>query len=192
MTPFVIYADFESIIKPIPKDGENNTDESYTEEIQRHIGCGHSYKLISAYNDEFSKPIKVFRGERSIERFIKRMLIEVDYCKGILRDKISNHSEIMTKEDKIEYESTKKCYKCGADKQVSHHNPFTGKYLGAVCVKCNKESVSKHLNIPVVFHNLRGYDSHLIMLQIGKIARERELSINVIPNNQERFMAFII
>ena len=42
--------------------------------------------------------------------------------------------------------------------------------------------------IPVVFHNLRGYDSHLIMQEIGKFKKK----INVIPNNMERYMSFML
>ena len=34
----------------------------------------------------------------------------------------------------------------------------------------------------VTFHNLRGYDSHLIMQEIGKFNKD----INVIPNNLEK------
>ena len=37
-------------------------------------------------------------------------------------------------------------------------------------------------------HNLRGYDSHLIMQEIRKFNRD----INVIPNNMEKYMAFMI
>ena len=42
--------------------------------------------------------------------------------------------------------------------------------------------------IPVSFHNLRGYDAHLIMQEIGKF----KLPINVIPNNMERYMSFML
>ena len=58
------------------------------------------------------------------------------------------------------------------------------------------------IKIPVVFHNLRGYDSRLIMQQIGEIAKnhaykdnkgeEQHLKINAIPNNMEKYMAFML
>ena len=40
----------------------------------------------------------------------------------------------------------------------------------------------------VIFHNLRGYDSLLIMQEIGKFNKD----VNVIPNNMEKYMAFMI
>ena len=48
-----------------------------------------------------------------------------------------------------------------------------------------------------IFHNLQGYDSHFIMQQIGKIAntyayKDKPLTINPIPNNMEKFMAFML
>ena len=42
--------------------------------------------------------------------------------------------------------------------------------------------------IPVIFYNLRGYDSHFIMQEIGKFKQD----INVIPNNIEKYMAFML
>ena len=42
--------------------------------------------------------------------------------------------------------------------------------------------------IPVVFHNLRGYDSHLIMQAIS----ETEGNVNVIANNMEKYISFSI
>ena len=42
--------------------------------------------------------------------------------------------------------------------------------------------------IPVVFHNLKNYDSHLIMQELGKF----NLKINVIPNGLEKYMSFSI
>ena len=40
--------------------------------------------------------------------------------------------------------------------------------------------------IPVVFHNLKNYDSHLIMQELGRF----NLKINVIPNGLEKYMGF--
>ena len=59
-----------------------------------------------------------------------------------------------------------------------------------------------NIKILVIFHNLRGYDSHFIMQQIGEIAKsipiknkrgeECYMNINCIPNNMEKYMAFML
>ena len=41
---------------------------------------------------------------------------------------------------------------------------------------------------PIVFHNLKSYDSHLIMQEQGKF----NLKINVIPNKVEKYLSFTI
>ena len=43
-------------------------------------------------------------------------------------------------------------------------------------------------NVPVIIHNLRGYDNHLIMQEIDK----SDVGVSVIPNVLEKCMAFII
>ena len=40
----------------------------------------------------------------------------------------------------------------------------------------------------MIFHNLRGYDSHLIFKEISKI----KYSIDVIPNGLEKYMSFTL
>ena len=42
--------------------------------------------------------------------------------------------------------------------------------------------------LPVVFHNLRGYDSHLIVKEVYNLYPDKDLSI--IPNSYEKFMSF--
>ena len=42
--------------------------------------------------------------------------------------------------------------------------------------------------IPIVLHNLKNYDSHLIMQVLGKFS----LKINVIPNGLEKYISFSI
>ena len=41
---------------------------------------------------------------------------------------------------------------------------------------------------PLIFHNLRGYDSHLIIQEINKF----DVKVSVIPNGLEKYMAFTI
>ena len=38
----------------------------------------------------------------------------------------------------------------------------------------------------VFFHNLRGYDSHFLIQEIGKF----NMSMTVLPNNSEKFLSF--
>ena len=51
---------------------------------------------------------------------------------------------------------------------VRDHCQITGKFRGSAHSKCN-------VKIPVVFHNLKGYDGHFIMQQIGKTKRKTML-----------------
>ena len=56
--------------------------------------------------------------------------------------------------------------------------------------KCNTKLAIKPwiTPIPVVFHNLKGYDSHLIMQQIHKITGR----LSCIPNNTEKYISFSV
>ena len=48
--------------------------------IQDHVPCSFAYKLICA-DDEFTKPIVVFRGENAVYKFIEAILKEIEYGK---------------------------------------------------------------------------------------------------------------
>ena len=51
---------------------------------------------------------------------------------------------------------------------------------------------AEKIKIPVIFHNLKGYDSHFIIQQLGELIKEgqKPISIDVIPCNAEKYMAF--
>ena len=42
--------------------------------------------------------------------------------------------------------------------------------------------------VPVIFHNIRGYDSHLVFCELNKF----DVKIDVIPNRIEKYMAFYL
>ena len=58
---------------------------------------------------------------------------------------------------------------------------------GAAHWDCNI-NVQLTIRIPVIFHNLRGYDSHLIFNELHKF----DIKISVIPNGLEKYMAFFV
>ena len=87
---------------------------------------------------------------------------------------------------------------------VRDHCHITGKFRGSAHQECNRRLRIKpeDIRIPVIFHNLRGYDSHFIIQQIGEMAKnhayknkkgeEQHLKINAIPNNMEKYMPFML
>ena len=70
-------------------------------------------------------------------------------------------------------------------KKVWDHCHFTGRYRGAAHHLCNLW-YSKPKFIPVIFHNLSGYDSHLFIKNLGFT----EGDIDCIPNNDEKYISF--
>ena len=80
--PFVIYADFEAIIEKVV-GCTPNSDKSNTENYQKHTSCSYGYKLVCCYDDKFSKPIAIYRGENAVYKLMEKMLEEVKYCQKI-------------------------------------------------------------------------------------------------------------
>ena len=70
------------------------------------------------------------------------------------------------------------------DEKVRDHSHVTGKFREAGHRSCNINfQLTK--KIPVIFHNLKGYDSHLIFFELNKF----DVKINVIPNGLEKYIA---
>ena len=212
--PFVIYADFEAITKKVQgcKQNEEMEEEknkrSYTEAYQTHEDCGFGYKVVCCYDDKYSKPIQSYRGENAVYKFMEKMLEEVEYCKAVIKKQF-NKPLVMTENDEMCFKLMDKCHICNKeytdkDVRVRDHCHITGKFRGSAHQKCNLKLRIKpeDIKIPVIFHNLRGYDSHFIMQQIGEIAKKhaytnkkgekQDLNINAIPNNMEKYMAFML
>ena len=205
--PFVIYADFEAITEKISGCQPNN-NKSYTEAYQKHTDCGYGYKVVCCYDDKYSKPTKTYRGKKAVYKFMEAMLDEVKYCKKVAKKEF-NKPLRMTKEDEKEFQKAKECHICNKkyineDIKVRDHCHITGKYRGSAHQECNlKLTVNpEEVKIPVIFHNLRGYDSHFIMQEIGAIVKNHaytnkkgekcQMNINAIPNNMEKYMAFML
>ena len=82
------------------------------------------------------------------------------------------------------------CWICNndfSDNKVRNLCHATGKYRGAAHWSCNVNfKMSK--KVPVIFHNLEVYESHLIFKELSKF----NVKISVIPNGLGKYMAFTI
>ena len=208
--PFVIYADFEAITKKVQgceQSEEMNKDKdtrSYTNAYQTHEDCGYGYKVVCCYDDKYSKYARIYRGENAVYKFLEKMLEEFEYCISVIK-KHFNKPLVMTEVDKQHFKTIDRCHiYTDKDVHVRDHCHITGKFRGTAHQECNLKLRIKpeDIKIPIIFHNLCGYDSHFIMQQIGEIAKKhgytnkkgekQDFNINAIPNNMEKYMAFML
>ena len=73
------------------------------------------------------------------------------------------------------------------DEKVRDHCHITEKFRGAAhwSYNINLQLTKK---VPIIFHNLRGYDRHLICDELKNF----DVEIDVIPNGLKKYMAFIL
>ena len=99
----------------------------------------------------------------------------------------------MTEEEE-EYllQQTNTCWICkklinNDDEKVRDHCHVTSKFRGAAHWYCNINfQLTK--KVPVIFQNLKSYDSHLIFSELNKF----NVKISAIPNELEKYMAFFL
>ena len=94
----------------------------------------------------------------------------------------------MTREDWLAFRTAETCQVCDKTLEgdsVRDNCHITGEYRGAAHDACNLKLLLNP-SITVVFHNLRGYDSHLLMQAISKV----EGRVSCIPDNTEKYISF--
>ena len=89
---------------------------------------------------------------------------------------------IMTEEEEDLFQKSNICWICNKvisndEDKIRDHCHVIGKVRGTAHKSCNSNfQLTK--KVPVIFHNLRSYDSHLIFNELDKF----DVKINVIPN----------
>ena len=99
---------------------------------------------------------------------------------------------VMYKEVNEDFKNSTKCWICDNDYvdndvKVRDHCHLAGKYSSSAHRDWNINFKLNH-KIPIIFNNLKNYDSRLIMQELGKC----NLKISVIPNGLEKYMSFTI
>ena len=194
--PFVIYADFESIMRAIrkiqkmKKMKKKKKKKSFTKKKQKHIPVSFCYYVKCSFDDKFSKVVEytaTSEDEDVAEKFVNELEQEV---RSIYKDHPPKKM-IFTKEDNAIYKKSESCWMCGGgftdekDCKVRDHCHYTGEFRGAAHQSCNVKFRRPKIT-PVIFHNLAGYDSHLFIKNLGV----SEGNIDCIPNNEEKYISF--
>jgi hypothetical protein len=182
--PFVIYADFESILKNVEeKRGDKTTV------YQHHECCSYAYKIVSSY-EEYQFDIKSYCGENANAQFLNDIIDAGDELYNIM---IQNTEMIYTKDDEEKFYNETSCHICKEkykeeDDVVRDHDHINGKFIGSAHNHCNINRQNNRMFIPVVFHNMKNYDVHFIIQRLGSIKRK----INIIPCSTEKYMSLSI
>ena len=101
-----------------------------------------------------------------------------------------NKNLIMSEKEEEQFQSSNICWICEKlidddDEKVRDHCHVTGKFRGSAHWSCNI-NLQLTKKVPVIFHNLRGDDSHLIFNELNKLYVKTE----VIPNRLEKYITF--
>ena len=187
--PFIVYADFECFTESISTCTSNDS-RSYTEKYQKHNPSGFCY-LIKCFDDSIfpSKLVKYtaeLPDEDIPQIFVERL--EADFKTIYESFTTVNKKMIMTAEDEISFLEGTHCHICEGvlrSDRVRDHDHLTGNFRGAAHDHCNKDfQVPKY--VPVVFHNLSGYDAHLFVNNLG-ITKGK---IRCLPTTDEKYISF--
>ena len=195
-TPFVIYADFECFTIPM-HSCQPNPNKSYTQGYQKHEPSGYCLYLkgLDGLNVNF-KPIvyKKKTEDEDISKIFIKHVTELT-CKIYKKYYKKPKTMIFNPKDQKDFQSATICHICEQDLfkdketgqilKVRDHRHFTGEYRGAAHNRCNLKC-KKPLILPVIFHNLQGYDSHLFIKQLAKVSGD----LSCIPSTEEKYISF--
>ena len=187
--PFAVYADFESLIKPLD-NCDPDPNKSYTKKYQKHEPISFSYYILCSIDGVYKPVLRKYTKTKpedadAMDIFIKWLEEDV---KDIAN--IEPKEMIFTEEDIKHFNNASDCWICGEElgnDRVRDHCHFTGRYRGPAHNKCNLK-YRKPKNMSVFFHNLSGYDSHLFIKKLG--TPNKNENIDCIPNNEEKYISF--
>ena len=187
--PFVVYGDFECCGESIDTCSPDKS-KSFTNKYAKHKPAGYCY-IIKFFDENYEPLIREYTAKSPDEDVGKIFMIELEKDIREICEKIKPNKKMnwMTQREKFDYNKATHCYICEEEllekDKVKDHCHYTGKYRGAAHSTCNLNFKNKKF-IPIIFHNLSGYDSHLFIKNIG-ITKGK---VGCIPNNEEKYIFF--
>ena len=190
---FMMYADLEAILEPM-QGSIPDAKGPCTKHISQHIPSGWCVYSKFAYGN-VQNQLRLYRGKDCVEKFCDYIKEEAHRFHHMFPEK---PMDPLTKEQWTRYKRASKCHICykpfnfkdavaTEGPKVKDHCHYTGKYRGPAHSLCNlRYRIPSY--IPVVFHNLSGYDAHLFIKELGVKSKD----IGVIAKNKEDYITFSV
>ena len=170
----VVYADAECFIEPESK-------------IHQPAAFGMFVKWHEALAER--DVFKSWDGSGCVEKFLGELdnMVKEQFTESNL----TRQSMTISPQEHQDFYDSKSCPRCNSayseqNKKVRDHCHITGRFRSALCSKCNFRLCLKRNTLPVIFHNLKNYDSHLIIKH--GIDKFKDWQLSVIPQTSEKFM----
>ena len=190
--PCAVYADFEAMNVPVAEQKDKKGDLKNTQALTEHVGCSAGYLITERRDGEVRVYARAnYVGEDPAGWLIAKLQGHLQKIRQKIQD--GARPPRLTAREEDEFQAADCCHICrgalNAD-SVRDHDHLTGKFRGAAHNACNLQwrLDPKRYKLPIFFHNLRGYDSHLL---VKAFARQEEWAgrISIIPQNFEKYMA---
>ena len=167
-SPFVIYADFESVLV---KADDSKDNEKIT---HKHIPCGYMMYVVSTIDEYKFRPI-LYRGQDAVNKFLNDILEVADRITYISKQ---NKTMIIDEDDELKFQNSTICHICEklllGDK-VRDHCHLTGKYIGPAHNSCNLNRIESRIKIPVFFTIVKGMTAILFLMKLLILKRLKTL-----------------
>ena len=194
--PFVVYTDFECFTKPL-QTCQPYPHDSYTYSYQKHEPSGFCFYLkgLDGINKLFNPIVYTKQSDdEDISKIFEQKLETI--TKKIYNEYYKKPKTMkLTTQEQEEFDKAEICHICEKEfyeddstakmLKVRDHCHFTGNYRGAAHNTCNLQC-KKPLILPVIFHNLQGYDAHLFIKQLAKVKGK----LDCIPSTEEKYISF--
>ena len=188
--PFVIYADFECLLEELEQPSmEHRRRRTYA--YQRHKAYSVGY-YVQCSDDPTLCRYRAHRDDTDCVQWIVRELWEfanVAYSWLCVKKPMTP----LTQQQWRSFHEATTCHVCGGpfdrgedDRKVRDHCHSTDEYRGAAHRSCNLR-YQRSCTIPVVFHNLSGYDAHFVIKELADAFNGK---ISLLPLTKERYISF--
>lgn len=168
--PSVIFADFETYVDDYV--GEN--DMLKTKKVKKFIANSVGLVFVNSMDIEYDYFIE--DGISLLDKFFKR----IEQHATTAFDLIALDFNIEKGTD-CELQACEFCFA-----EITKVYPLRNEYGSLqLCQTCYKKSNIKHYLLPVAFHNLRGFDGHLLLEYVVK-----NYEHNIIPESTEKYKSF--
>ncbi|XP_053596140.1 uncharacterized protein LOC128668016 [Microplitis demolitor] len=176
--PFVVYADLECTLEPQGDD-----------DIQNHVPHSIAFYRHCNYDNNLSK-FEINRSSDCVKWFVNKLENFAFEVEQYLKNPIP--MKPLDKQQQKSHDRSTVCHICektiASDQEKCYdHCHFTGNYRGPAHISCNLNYPKSHV-IPVVFHNLSGYDSHFFIKSLATVFED---SFRFMASSLEKLASYL-